>query len=241
MGYINGTTRSQVILFPEVIDDYIEDTNTVRAIAAFVEFLNFQELEFVRAEPAETGRPGYDPRVLLGIYIWGHLNGVRSSRRLERECRRNVELMWLTGKLFPDFKTIANFRKNNGTALKQVLVKFRMWCDGEGLYGKELAAVDGSKFKAVNSMSRNYTKERLRKLVKREEEKVEQYLKDLAEADEQDGEEEEKKLSAEELKKKIAGIKEHLQRHKELQQKLAESGESQISLTDPDARLMRMS
>ena len=241
MGYINGTARSQVILFPEVIDDYIEAANTVRAVAAFVEYLNFKELEFVRAEPAETGRPGYDPRVMLELYIWGHLNGVRSARRLERECRRNVEVMWLTGKLFPDFKTIANFRKNNGGALKQVLVEFRLWCDGEELYGKELAAVDGSKFKAVNSMGRNYTKERLRKLIKREEAKVDQYLKDLAEADEQEGEEEEKKLTAEELKQKIAGIKEHLEKHKQLQQQLAESGENQISLTDPDARLMRMS
>jgi len=241
MGYINGTARSQVILFPEVLDDYIEETNTVRAVAAFVEYLNFKEMEFVRAEPAETGRPGYDPRVLLGIYIWGHLNGVRSSRRLERECRRNVELLWLSGKLFPDFKTIANFRKNNGGALKQVLVEFRLWCDGAGLYGKELAAVDGSKFKAVNSMGRNYTKERLRKLIKKEEAKVDQYLKDLAEADEQEGEEEEKKLTAEELKQKIAGIKEHLEKHRQLQQQLVASGENQISLTDPEARLMRMS
>jgi transposase len=238
MSYINGTARNQVILFPEVIDDYIEETNTVRAVAAFVEYLNFKELEFMRAEPAKTGRPGYDPRVLLGIYIWGHLNGVRSSRRLERECGRNVELMWVRGKLFPDFKTIANFRKNNGRALKQVLVEFRMWCEGEELYGKELAAVDGSKFKAVNSMGRNYTKERLRKLIKREEERVEQYLKDLAEADEREGEEEEKKLSAEELQQKIAGIKEHLQRHKKLQEELAGSGENQVSLTDPEARMM---
>jgi transposase len=241
MGYINGTARSQVMLFPEVVEDYIEETNTVRAVAAFVEYLDFRELEFNRAEPAETGRPGYDPRMLLGVYIWGHLNGVRSSRRLERECRRNVELMWLTGKLFPDFKTIANFRKNNGSALKQVFVAFRVWCDGEGLHGKELAAVDGSKFKAVNSMGRNYTKERLRKLIEREEEKVEKYLQDLAENDEREGEEEEPKLSAEELQKKIKGLKERLQKHKQLQLKLAQSGESQISLTDPEARLMRMS
>jgi len=239
MGYINGTPREQVILFPEVLDDYVEETNTVRAVAGFVEYLNFKELEFVRAEPAETGRPGYDPRVMLGIFIWGHLNGQRSSRRLERECKRNVELLWLTGKLFPDFKTIANFRKNNGGALKQVLVKFRLWCDGEELFGKELAAVDGSKFKAVNSLGRNYTKERLRKLIKREEEKVDQYLKDLAAADEQEGEAEEKQLTAAELKQKIAGIKEHLEKHKKLEQKLAESGAQQISLTDPDARLMK--
>jgi transposase len=239
MAYINGTVRSQQIMFPEVVDDYVEDNNTVRGVAAFVEYLNFKELEFVRAEPAETGRPGYDPRVMLGIYIWGHLNGIRTTRRLERECRRNLELMWLTGKLFPDFKTIANFRNNNGASLRQVMVKFRMWCDSEGLFGKELAAVDGSKFKAVNSMGRNYTKGRLQKLIKREEEKVEQYLKDLEEADQQEGEEEEKKLTAEELQKKIAGIKEHLEKHKELAEKLAESGESQISLTDPDARLMQ--
>lgn len=239
MGYINGTARGQVVLFPEVLDEYIEETNLVRAVAAFVEYLNFKELAFVRAEPAETGRPGYDPRVMLGLFIWGHLNGVRSSRRLERECRRNVELMWLSGKLFPDFKTIANFRKNNGPALKRVLVEFRVWCEGEELFGKELAAVDGSKFKAVNSMGRNFTKTRLKKLIKREEEKVDQYLKELAEADEQEGQEEEKKLTVNELEKKIAGIKEHLERHKGLEEQLEESGESQISLTDPEARLMR--
>src|SRR5712692_4949962 len=236
MSYIKGTARGQSVLFPRTLDEYVDENNAVRAIDAFIEYLPFDELGFVRGEPAETGRPGYDPRVLLGIYIWGHLNGVRSSRRLERECGRNVELMWLTGKLFPDFKTIANFRKNNGRALKQVLVEFRMWCEGEELYGKELAAVDGSKFKAVNSMGRNYTKERLRKLIKREEEKVEQYLKELAEADEQEGEEEEKQLTAEELKQKIAGLKEHLEKNKQLQQQLAESGENQISLTDPEAR-----
>lgn len=241
MAYINGTERSQQIMFPDALDDYVEDNNTVRGVAAFVEYLNFRELEFVRAEPAETGRPGYDPRVMLGIYIWGQLNGMRSSRRLERECRRNVELMWLTGKLFPDFKTIANFRKNNGAGLKRVLIEFRMWCDSEELYGKELAAVDGSKFKAVNSISQNYTKGRLQKLIKRETEKVEQYLKEMDEADREEGEEEEKKLTAEELKKKIARIKEHLEKHKELAKKLEESGESQISLTDPDARLMKTS
>jgi transposase len=238
MAYINGTVRSQQIMFPDALDDYVEDNNTVRGVAAFVEYLNFKELEFKRAEPAETGRPGYDPRVMLGIYIWGQLNGMRSSRRLERECRRNVELMWLTGKLSPDFKTIANFRKDNGASLRRVLIEFRVWCDSEGLYGKELAAVDGSKFKAVNSMDQNYTKGRLEKLIKREQEKVDQYLKDLEEADREEGEEEEKKLTAEELQKKIAGIKDHLKKHKELEKRLEESGESQISMTDPDARLM---
>lgn len=239
MGYINGTARGQVVLFPEVLDEYIEETNLVRAVAAFIDYLDFRELEFVRAEPAETGRPGYDPRTMLGIYIWGHLNGMRTTRRLERECRRNVELMWLTGKLFPDYKTIANFRRNNRRALRKVMVAFRVWCDGEEMFGKELAAVDGSKFKAVNSMGRNYTRKRLEKLIKSEEAKVEQYLRELDEADEQEGEEEEQKLTAEQLKEKIARIKGHLERHKELKQELEDSGESQISLTDPDARLMK--
>jgi transposase len=239
MGYINGTDRDQVVLFPEVLDQYIDENNLVRAVAAFIEFLDFNELGFVRAEAAETGRPGYDPRTMLGIYLWGHLNGMRTTRRLERECRRNVELMWLTGKLNPDHKTIANFRKNNRQGLKGVMVEFRLWCEREEMFGKELAAVDGSKFKAVNSMSRNYTKSGLEKKIKEEEARIERYLKELDEADELEGEEEEKHLTVEELKKKIAGIKGYLDRHKELRQKIIDSGETQISLTDADSRLMR--
>jgi transposase len=239
MSYIRGTERDQHTLLPEVVDDYIEANNLVRAVAAFVECLDFEKLQFERAEPAETGRPGYDPRMMLGIYLWGHLNRIRSSRRLERECRRNLELIWLTGRLFPDFKTIANFRKDNGKAIQQVLVEFRLWCESEELYGKELAAIDGSKFKAVNSMDRNFTKPRLAKVIKRYEEKVARYLQELDEADRAEGEEEEKKLTTEELEKKIEGLKERLKKHRELQEELEKSGENQISLTDPDARLMR--
>lgn len=239
MGYINGTDRDQIVLFPEVLDQYIDENNLVRAVAAFIDYVDFSELGFVRAEAAETGRPGYDPRTMLGIYLWGHLNGMRTTRRLERECRRNVELMWLTGKLYPDHKTIANFRKNNRQGLKGVMVEFRLWCEGEEMVGKELAAVDGSKFKAVNSMSRNYTKSGLEKVIKQEEARVERYLKELDEADQLEGEEEEKHLTVEELKKKIAGIKGYLDRHKELRQKIIDSGETQISLTDADSRLMR--
>jgi transposase len=150
MGYINGTPRNQTVLFPGTLDEYLDENNAVRAIDAFIEYLPFNELGFERGEPAETGRPGYDPRVLLGIFIWGHLNGVRSSRRLERECGRCVELMWLSGQLQPDFKTLCRFRQENGEAINRVLVQFRVWCQGAELFGNELVAIDGSKFKAVN-------------------------------------------------------------------------------------------
>src|SRR6266849_3586008 len=239
MSYINGTARGQVILFPEVLDEYIEETNMVRAVAAFVEYLNFKELQFVRAEPAETGRPGYDPRVMLGIFIWGHLNGVRSSRRLEQECGRNVELMWLSGQLQPDFKTLCRFRQDNSEAINGVLVQFRVWCNGAELFGKELVAIDGSKFPAVNSTGRSITQGRLAEVIGREKQSVAQYLAELAEADEQEGEEPEAELTAAELKQKIASIGEYLKQHEELLQEMKASGEKQRSLTDPEARLMK--
>lgn len=240
MGYINGTTREQGVMFPGTLDDYVEENNTVRAIAAFVEYLDFEELGFVRGEAAVTGRPGYDPRMLLGVYIWGHLNAVRSSRRLERECGRNVELMWLSGLLQPDFKTLCRFRQENGEAISQVLVRFRVWCDGAGLFGKELVAIDGSKFKAVNSAGRNVTQGKLAKLIEREKEASDRYLAELEEADSAD-EGEETVLTAEDLRQKIGSIGESLRQHEELLDEMKENGEKQRSLTDPDARLMKTS
>ncbi|MGH9929558.1 MAG: IS1182 family transposase [Pyrinomonadaceae bacterium] len=239
MGYINGTARRQKVMFPQTLDEYVEENNAVRAIDAFIEYLPFDELGFVRGEPAETGRPGYDPRVLLGIFIWGHLNGVRSSRRLERECGRNVELMWLSGQLQPDFKTLCRFRQENGAAINQVLVQFRVWCNGAELFGKELVAIDGSKFKAVNSTARNVTQGRLAKLIEREKQSVTRYLQELAAADEQEGDEPERTLTVAELKQKIATIGDYLKQHEELLGELKESGEKQRSLTDPEARLMK--
>lgn len=239
MSYINGTARGQSVLFPRTLDEYIDENNAVRAIDAFIEYLAFAELGFVRGEPAETGRPGYDPRVLLGIYIWGHLNGVRSSRRLERECGRNVELMWLSGQLQPDFKTLCRFRQENGAAINQVLVQFRVWCNGAELFGKELVAIDGSKFKAVNSPGRNLTQGRLGKLIEREKQAVADYLAELAAADEQEADEPERELTTAELKQKIATIGDYLKQHEELLQEMKESGEQQRSLTDPEARLMK--
>ena len=239
MSYIKGTARGQSVLFPRSLDEYLDENNAVRAIDAFIEYLPFDELGFVRGEPAETGRPGYDPRVLLGVFIWGHLNGVRSSRRLERECGRNVELMWLSGQLQPDFKTLCRFRQENSEAINGVLVQFRVWCNGAELFGKELVAIDGSKFAAVNSTGRNITQGRLAKLIQREKQAVTQYLAQLAEADEQEGEEAEAEMSAAELQQKIASIGEYLKQHEELLQEMKESGEKQRSLTDPEARLMK--
>ena len=239
MSYINGTARGQSVLFPRTLDEYLDENNAVRAIDAFIEYLPFEELGFMRGEPAETGRPGYDPRVLLGIFIWGHLNGVRSSRRLERECGRNVELMWLSGQLQPDFKTLCRFRQENGAAINRVLVQFRVWCNGAELFGKELVAIDGSKFKAVNSTARNVTQGRLAKLIEREKQAVGQYLAELQEADEREEAAPEPELTATELKQKIATISEYLKQHEELLEEMKESGEKQRSLTDPEARLMK--
>jgi transposase len=242
MGYIRGSERGQHILFPSTLDEYIDEANPVRVIAAFVATLDFRQLGFVRGEAAETGRPGYDPRLLLGLFIWGHLNKVRSSRKLERECGRNLEAMWLLENLRPDFKTIADFRKDNGEPIKQTVVKFRLWCLSEGLYGRELVAVDGSKFKAVNNSERNFTKKKLASVIERERARVDEYLKAIEAADQQDAQEPaEPQLSGEQVREKLSKLKERLTQHEQLAQCLNESGESQVSLTDQDARLMKTS
>lgn len=240
MAYIEGARREQQMLFPATLDEYVGENNEVRAIAAFVEHLDFGEMGFERSEPAAEGRPGYDPRTLLGIFIWGHLNGVRTSRRLERECGRCVELMWLSGLLKPDFKTLCRFRQGNKKAISKIMVQFRVLCEGAGLFGKELVAIDGSKFKAVNSTQRNVTPKKLAAMIKREEEAVEKYLADLEQADAED-EGESRELSAEELKKKIASLSKSLEKNKGVLEEMKASGEKRRSLTDPDSRLMRTS
>jgi transposase len=237
MSYIKGQERNQSVLFPGTIDEYVAENNAVRAIAAFVGRLDFVKLKFVRGQAAETGRPGYDPRVLMGLFLWGHLNGIRSSRKLERESHRNLEVIWLCENLRPDFKTIADFRKDNGAGIKGVVVEFRLWCMAAGLYGQEMVAVDGSKFKAVNSKERNFTRKKLGQLMARERAKISEYLEAVAAADE--AESEEPALSAEQLQEKIAGLERYLAEHEALERQLAASGESQVSLTDPDAKLMK--
>jgi transposase len=239
MGYIKGSDRSQAVLLPQTVDDYVAENNPVRAIAAFLERLDFVKLGFVRAEAAATGRPGYDPRLLMGLYLWGHLNGLCSSRKLARECQRNLEVIWLCTNLQPDFKTIADFRTANGAGIKGVVVEFRRWCLAAGLYGKEIVAVDGSKFKAVNSKQRNYTREKLKQVLARERAQISEYLEAMDAADAAEAEEQEAELSAEQLKEKIAGLDRYLAEHEQLAQELEESGERQISLTDPDAKLMK--
>lgn len=242
MGYIRGSERRQHILFPSTLDEYVEEANPVRVIAAFVGALEIEQLGFVRGAAAETGRPGYDPRQLMGLYIWGHLNKVRSSRKLERECGRNLEAMWLMENLRPDFKTIADFRKDNGEPIKQTVVQFRLWCLSEGLYGRELLAVDGSKFKAVNNSERNFTRKKLAQVIERERERVEKYLKDIEVADQEEAEAgPEPQLSGEQLREKLNKLKERLTKHEQLEQTMKDSGDSQISLTDSEARLMKTS
>lgn len=237
MGYVAGESREQVVMFPEVMDDYVGRDNQVRVIEAFVNRLELGGLGFSKAEPEERGRPAYDPRDLLKLYIYGYVNEIRSSRKLERETKRNVELMWLLRKLSPDHKTIADFRKDNRKALREVFREFTKLCKQLGLYGAELVGIDGSKFRAVNGKDRNYSEAKLNSRLQWVEEKIEKYLtalqaEDAAEADEP-------VLTAEELRAKIEKLQERQQEYEALKQQLRESGEKQISLTDPEARLMK--
>ena len=236
MPYIAGSNRHEVLLFPEALDDYITAENPVRFIDAFVSSLNLAELGFTRAEPAATGRPAYDPADLLKLYIYGYLNRLRSSRLLERETQRNLEVMWLLGKLMPDFKTIADFRKDNLPAIRAVCREFTLVCKKLDLFGGELVAIDGSKFRAVNSKRRNFNEKKLEQAIRSIDEKIETYLKELDEQDQ--SEPQVKKPSATELQEKIQQLKDRKQDYQNLKEQLAESSDKQISLTDPDARSM---
>ncbi len=239
MGYIQGTPREQAILFPETIEEYISDDNPVRFIDAFVDQLDLQVAGFQRTLPSETGRPPYAPGDLLKLYIYGYLNRIRSSRKLEQEAARNIEVMWLLRKLKPDFKTIADFRKDNRNAFKQVFREFTLLCRKLELFGGELIAVDGSKFKAVNNSKRNFTKARLQKTLKRIDEKIEGYLNELDEYDSKGPSP--KRYSVAELESKIEHLKDRQDRHSQLLQEIEESGETQVSLTDADSRSMAKS
>ncbi|MFC1996699.1 IS1182 family transposase [Chloroflexota bacterium] len=239
MRYIQGTPREQAILFPETINEYISDDNLVRFIDAFVEQLDLQAAGFQRTQPSVTGRPPYAPGDLLKLYIYGYLNRIRSSRKLEQEAARNVEVMWLLRKLKPDFKTIADFRKDNRNAFKQVFREFILLCRKLDLFGGELVAVDGSKFKAVNSSKRNFTKARLQKTLKMIDEKIEGYLNELDECDSKDPSP--KRYSQAELESKIEYLKDRQDRYGQLLQEIEDSGETQISLTDADSRSMAKS
>ena len=237
MPYIEGADRNQLIMFPESIEEYISEENLVRIIEEYVEQLDMKEHGFKFAqEPLSKGRPPYRPQDLLKLYIYGYLNGVRSSRRLEHESQRNVELMWLIKKLTPDFKTIADFRKDHKEAIKQVFRDFNQLCKEWDLFGKELVAVDSSKFKASNSKKNNYSKKKLKRHVKYLDVKINEYLKELDEND--DLESCDRKPSAEEVEEKVKQLRERKEKYEGYQKELEESDKSEISTTDPDARLM---
>jgi transposase len=238
MDYIRGVNREQVMLFPDSVEEYITADNPVRFIDAFVASLDLGQLGFMRPQPAETGRPAYDPADLLRLYLYGYLNRVRSSRMLERETKVNIEVMWLLGKLMPDFKTIADFRRDNLAALKQVCREFTLLCRKLKLFGGELVAIDGSKFKAVNGRRRNFSEVRLTKAIKAMDEKISSYLRSLDEADAADPDPDEPPANAAELREKIKTLQERKAKYQALHEGLKESGAKQVSLTDKDARSM---
>jgi transposase len=237
MGYIEGVDRHQRTMFPEALDDYVAADSTVRVIDEFVGGLDLVGMGFKRAVPAGEGRPGYDPRSLLGLYIYGYLNRTRSSRRLEAETHRNLEVIWLMRKLRPDHKTIAEFRREHRRVLKQVTREFLMICKELRLLDSTLVLIDGSKMRAVNSRERNYTEGRVAKLIRRMDESIAQYL---AELDRKDREEEGMKGPTDpELPQKLAELRARQKELREMQQQIRESGE-QVSQTDPESRRMKV-
>jgi transposase len=238
--FVEGTDRGQSTLFPECLEDWIDENNPVQVIDVFVDELDLAELEFGGVAPEATGRPSYHPSVLLKLYIYGYLNRVQSSRRLEREAGRNVEVMWLTGRLVPDHKTIADFRKDNGRAIRQVCARFIMLCRTLGLFADVSVAIDGSKFKAVNNRDKNFTRAKMERRMAQIEESVARYLRQLDSADRQ-----EPSLARTtktiRLKEKIAKLKEEMQRLHGLKAQMLGAPDQQISLTDPDSRSMATS
>ncbi len=238
--FVEGVDRGQTTLFPDSLDDWVDDNNPVRVIDAFVDALDLRTLGFDGVLPEATGRPSYHPAILLKLYIYGYLNRVQSSRRLEREAGRNVELMWLTGRLAPDHKTIANFRKDSGRAIRQVCARFVTLCRKLGLLNTASVAIDGSKFKAVNNRDRNFTRAKVERRRAQIEESVARYLQQLDTADRYEPTE---ALSARttRLKEKIARLRQEMQRLAELEAQMLASPDQQISLTDPDARSMATS
>ncbi|MCL5252473.1 MAG: IS1182 family transposase [Candidatus Thermoplasmatota archaeon] len=245
-GYIAGTDRKQSVLFPDTIDDYITPDNPVRFIDAFVEALDLILAGFKHAELSDTGRPPYNPGDLLKLYIYGYLNHIRSSRKLEKECMRNVEVMWIMRRLTPDFKTIADFRKDNVECIRKVFRTFVKLCDELDLFGRELVSVDGTTFRAVNSKDRHFNTETLNERLKHIEERIERYLKEI---DENDSGEEDSSGNSEgdkdrdgrvkELNEKIGKLKEKKSEYEGMLRSMEEKGETELSLTDTDSRMMR--
>jgi len=238
--FIEGVDRGQITLFPERLDDWVGEDNPVRVVDVFVDELDLGGVGFGRVAPETTGRPGYHPSVLLKLYIYGYLNRVQSSRRLEREAGRNVEVMWLTGRLAPDHKTIADFRKDNGRAIRKVCSQFVALCRQLDLFADACVAIDGSKFKAVNARDRNFTRAKMKRRMEQIDKSVERYLHQLDSADRQEPSLARTTRTAR-LKDKIVTLKEAMVRLKALEVQMLAAPDKQISLTDPDARSMATS
>ena len=235
--FIEGADRTQVSLLPECVEDYVEAENPVRVIEAFVEQLDLRVMGFEGVDPEATGRPAYHPAVLLKIYLYGYLNRVQSSRRLEHETQRNIELMWLTDRLMPDFKTIANFRKDNGKAIRRVCRQFIVLCRELNLFSQALVAIDGSKFKAVNNRDKNFTAAKMKRRMAAINESIERYLTSMDTADR--AEPELAALKKGRLQDKIDALKQQMEQLKQIEVQMNASPDNQVSLSDPDARSMK--
>jgi transposase len=236
--FIEGESRSQLTLMPDCLEDYIGTDNSVRVIDAFVEALDLSEMGF-DASAAATGRPGYHPALLLKIYIYGYLNRIQSSRRLERESGRNVELMWLTGRLSPDFKTIADFRRDNGKGIRNVCRRFIALCRQLDLFSEAIVAIDGSKFKAVNNRDKNFTPHKLAQRMKQIDESIERYLQELDTADRTQSADAGQR--GQHIQGKLAKLRQQMDYLREIEEQLKQQPDEQLSLTDPDARSMATS
>jgi transposase len=237
--FIEGEDRSQLLLLPDCLEDYVAEDNPVRAVDAFISELDLKLLGFEGSIPAETGRPAYHPATLLKIYLYGYLNRIQSSRRLERETQRNIELMWLTGRLMPDFKTIADFRRDNGQAIGAVCAQFVVLCRQLRLFARAVVAIDGSKFKAVNNRDKNFTVAKVAKRIEQVQASIARYLEALDRADREDGEIAEAKTAR--LKEKIKRLRQHVQSLQAMEKQVEAAPDKQVSLTDPDARSMATS
>ncbi|MCW8829906.1 MAG: IS1182 family transposase [Gammaproteobacteria bacterium] len=235
--FVEGEDRFQSTLFPEMLDDYVSEDNAVRVIDVFIDELDLRALGFRSVDPSVTGRPAYHPASLLKIYVYGYLNRVQSSRRLEHETQRNVEMMWLTGRLMPDHKTIADFRKNNGPAIKNVCKEFVQLCRRLNLFSEALVAIDGSKFRAVNNYDKNFSRTKVKRRLEQLEESIDRYLGELESVDRVESSIAETKKEC--LKDKIKTVRKEVRRIKKIGAQVLESPDNQVSLTDPDARSMR--
>jgi len=234
-GYVEGVDRGQASLFPDRLEDFVGENNPVRVVDAFVDALDLRALGFARAQPTSMGRPSYHPAMLLKLYVYGYLNRIASSRRLEREAARNVELMWLTGRLAPDHKTIADFRRDSGPAIRRACSQFMLLCRRMGMLGEAVVAIDGSKFKAVNNRDQNFTSAKMQRRLAEIEAAIGRYM---AEMDGADAAEPGGQARVEHLEQKLASLHTYMAELKLVDEQLRASPDGQVSLTDPDARSM---